>query len=178
MVWSGTSVVLREESMLVEQTSCYSHNLSIPLKPPCDKTTTYTTPEEQRKSVCMQVFRWEFEGRLLLLFCANCVWSDFYFTVSTCGWLSGEDYRSKCEQEKNCTAVLFEILLLFCVDIILIAVDYPLRWHIITDNAPVKTTGDAGFLACSKTAERAFSKTEGLLFLLKPIHVFSLYLWL
>lgn len=106
------------------------------------------------------------------------IWSDFYFTVSTCGWLSGEDYRSKCEQEKNCTAVLFEILLLFCVDIILIAVDYPLRWHIITDNAPVKTTGDAGFLACSKTAERAFSKTEGVLFLLKPIHVFSLYLWL
>lgn len=79
-------------------------------------------------------------------------------------------------KKKNCTAVLFEILLLFCVDIILIAVDYPLRWHIITENAPVKTTGDAGFLTCSKTAERAFSKTEGVLFLLKPIHVFSLYL--
>lgn len=96
----------------------------------------------------------------------NDIWSDFCFTVSTCGWLSGEDYRSKHEQEKDCAAVLFEILLLFCVDIILIAVDYPLRWHIITDNAPVKTTEDAGFLACSKTVERAFSKTEG------PIHVF------
>lgn len=82
--------------------------------------------------------------------------------------ITGADVSKK----QICTAVLFEILLLFCVDIILIAVDYPLRWRVITDNIPVETTGDAGFLGCSKTVERALSKTEGVLFLLKPIHSF------
>lgn len=48
------------------------------------------------------------------------------------------------ERGQNNTAILF---VLFCVDVILILIItvYPLWWHMIADNIPMKTTeGNAG----------------------------------